>query len=121
MSSTSHDGATATSTNEDDLPPYTPTERPQFATIPGRPDPGYKWGKTPGPFSGTHRQEVYTLPPDHPVHRYSEEELTAMRKKRINPVLKAEMDAAVEKPNGRKSKLRSLLRGSAGFGMGFGG
>ena len=46
--------------------------------------------------------DVSKLPDDHPVHRIPPEKQAKMRNKGINPVLKAEMDAATN--NGFMSK-----------------
>ncbi|KAK2593802.1 hypothetical protein QQS21_008510 [Conoideocrella luteorostrata] len=53
----------------------------------------YRWGITP---SSDDKQESdpAKTPPDHPVHKISPEEQQKMRRKGINPVLKAEMDEA---------------------------
>lgn len=51
---------------------------------------GQRWGKTPAePYRSRNVDEV---PADHPVHQISLERQEEMRKKGINPVLRAEMD-----------------------------
>lgn len=47
------------------------------------------------------------------MHRLTPEEQDALRKKGINPVLKAEMDWAVTGNDGEKSKWKSFKRSLA--------
>lgn len=54
---------------------------------PPLPDPAYKWGISAKPYDPNEKPG-----PDHPVHKIPLEEQEKMRKKGINPVLKAEMD-----------------------------
>ncbi|KAL9056097.1 MAG: hypothetical protein Q9162_003160 [Coniocarpon cinnabarinum] len=82
-----------------------------------RPAPGIKWGITPKEGDDTHRKSVAELPPDHPVHRWTPDEQAEMRNKGINPILKAEMDAAVSNEDGSKSKKKSFLRSMGTWGM----
>lgn len=49
----------------------------------------YRWGKTPSMGSV---EEESKLRPDHPVHKIPLEKQEKLKKKGINPVLKAEMD-----------------------------
>ncbi|KAK2591328.1 hypothetical protein QQS21_010981 [Conoideocrella luteorostrata] len=54
----------------------------------------YRWGKTPT--GGPQESDPSKLPPDHPVHKIPLETQDKMRKKGINPVLRAEMDEATK-------------------------
>ncbi|KAJ6439276.1 ADP-ribosyl-[dinitrogen reductase] glycohydrolase [Purpureocillium lavendulum] len=54
----------------------------------------YRWGKTPS--SGPTETDPARLPADHPVHKIPPETQEKMRKKGINPVLRAEMDEATK-------------------------
>ena len=69
-----------------------------------------KWGYTPKSSSYSNWQDISELPADHPVHRWTSEEQEAMRKKGINPMLKAEVDAAVTKDDGSTRKRKSFWR-----------
>lgn len=53
---------------------------------------GLRWGKTPK----TDNQHA-ELPDDHPLHKISLKEQEKMRQKGINPILKAEMNEAMDK------------------------
>jgi len=44
---------------------------------------------------------VEEVPADHPVHRLSREEQERLRAKGVNPILKAEMDDATKKGEGK--------------------
>jgi hypothetical protein len=75
---------------------------------------GLKWGKEPiraDPNASKPEDD-----PNHPVHRISAEEQEKMRKKGINPVLKAEMDEGVYK----KGEGKGLWTKVAGTALGGG-
>jgi hypothetical protein len=54
-----------------------------------RAEAAYRWGRTPPSHSA---KDDSKLPDDHPVHAISLEDQDKMRKKGIDPALKAEMD-----------------------------
>ncbi|GJN73883.1 hypothetical protein PLICBS_007966 [Purpureocillium lilacinum] len=56
----------------------------------------YRWGKTPSSSGGPAETDPARLPVDHPVHKIPPETQEKMRKKGINPVLRAEMDEATK-------------------------
>ncbi|KAJ5463770.1 hypothetical protein N7475_008714 [Penicillium sp. IBT 31633x] len=59
---------------------------------PPLPDPSYKWGITPSkPYERDRKPG-----PDHPVHKIPLEKQEKMRRKGIDPVLRAEMDAVTK-------------------------
>lgn len=68
-----------------------------------RPDPAAKWGYTPDPSKAPNKTEhdPAKCPPDHPVHKISPEKIEKLRKKGINPVLRAEMDEMTNKTEGK--------------------
>jgi hypothetical protein len=61
---------------------------------------GLKWGKTPSSYLETN-QPPSKPPNDHPVHKIPLKKQDEMRRKGINPVLKAEMDEMMGKGQSR--------------------
>lgn len=85
-----------------------------------RPDPALRWGLTPsGPGPAALRQQQ--PPPDHPIHKISAEEQANMRARDVNPVLKAEMDAAGKGKGGFWRRIAMSGMGTRGAGGGMGG
>lgn len=71
------------------------------------PDPGYTWGITPKkPYDPDAKPG-----PDHPVHKIPLEKQEKMRKKGVNPVLKAEMDEAGKGEGGFWRKVAGTSMG----------
>lgn len=91
-----------------------------------RVDPALRWGVTPsGPGPAT--TQLQAPPPDHPVHRMTAERQAELLAKGINPVLKAEMDAATGAKDGngkggfwRRVMIGAMSTSGAGSGMGGG-
>ena len=77
------------------LKPESEPEQKQ-TTSSKRPDPSFSWGVTPSA-EATMTREVDK---DHPVHKIPLEKQEKMRKKGINPVLKAEMDEKMKGAGG---------------------
>lgn len=70
------------------------------------PDPAMKWGISAKPYDPNEKPG-----PDHPVHKIPMEEQEKMRKKGINPVLKAEMDESKKGEGGFWGKVAQTSMG----------
>ncbi|CAL5867102.1 uncharacterized protein PFLUO_LOCUS1314 [Penicillium psychrofluorescens] len=71
------------------------------------PDPGLSWGITPSEEHKTAEKPG----PDHPVHKIPLEKQEKMRKKGINPILKAEMDEGTKGEGGFWQKVAGTAFG----------
>ncbi|KAJ5085035.1 hypothetical protein N7532_009806 [Penicillium argentinense] len=65
-----------------------------------------KWGITPKPYDPNEKPG-----PDHPVHKIPLEKQEKMRKKGINPVLRAEMDESTKGEGGFWRKVAQTSMG----------
>lgn len=77
---------------------------------------GAKWGVTPSKEARDRQwppeSDPAKMPPDHPVHRVPAATIEKWRRKRINPVARAEMDATMAGA-GREGRFWVKLGGTA--------
>ncbi|KAJ5625296.1 hypothetical protein N7510_001605 [Penicillium lagena] len=88
-------------------PPYTKKDKKDKKGKKPLPDPGLSWGITPSEEHKTAEKPG----PDHPVHKIPLEKQEEMRRKGINPILKAEMDEGTKGEGGFWRKVAGTALG----------